>query len=103
MTVVFFFNDPATTEINTYCHTLSLPDSLPICQRVEAGAALLTLETTRTEAQAQAAQAQARRQREALAELQAGPRSEDIAQARANLNAAQAQADRKSTRLNSSH
>src|SRR3546814_7064540 len=42
-------------------------------QRVEAGAALLTLETTRTEAQAQAAQAQARRQREALAELQAGP------------------------------
>src|SRR3546814_2914697 len=40
-------------------------------QRVEAGAALLTLETTRTEAQAQAAQAQARRLREALAELQA--------------------------------
>ena len=61
-------------------------------QRVEAGATLLTLETTRTEAQVQAAQAQARRQREALAELQAGPRSEDIAQARANLGAAQAQA-----------
>src|SRR3546814_12401854 len=61
-------------------------------QRVEAGAALLTLETTRTEAQAQAAQAQARRQREALAELQAGPRSEDIAQESANLNAAQAKA-----------
>ena len=61
-------------------------------QRVEAGATLLTLETTRTEAQVQAAQAQARRQREALAELQAGPRSEDIAQARANLSAAQAQA-----------
>ena len=61
-------------------------------QRVEAGATLLTLETTRTEAQAQAAQAQAQRQRGALAELQAGPRSEDVAQARANLNAAQAQA-----------
>src|SRR3546814_11101295 len=26
----FFFNDPPTTEINTYCHTLSLPDALPI-------------------------------------------------------------------------
>src|SRR5690606_18655044 len=61
-------------------------------QRVEAGATLLTLETTRTEAQAQAAQAQAQRQRDALAELQAGPRDEDIAQARASLAAAQAQA-----------
>lgn len=61
-------------------------------QRVEAGAKLLTLERTRTEAQAQAAQAQAQRQREALAELQAGPRSEDIARARASLDAAQAQA-----------
>src|SRR3546814_14875887 len=27
----FFFNDPATTEIYTYCHTLSLHDALPIC------------------------------------------------------------------------
>src|SRR5690606_18558252 len=61
-------------------------------QRVEAGVKLLTLERTRNEAQAQAARAQAQRQREALAELQAGPRSEDIAQARANLGAAQAQA-----------
>src|SRR3546814_10987342 len=26
----FFFNDPATTEIYTYCHTLSLHDALPI-------------------------------------------------------------------------
>lgn len=61
-------------------------------QRVEAGAKLLTLERTRTGAQAQAALAEVQRQREVLAELQAGPRSEDIAQARANLNAAQAQA-----------
>src|SRR3712207_7344335 len=29
MSVVFFFNDPATTEI----YTLSLHDALPICQR----------------------------------------------------------------------
>src|SRR3546814_12044536 len=26
----FFFNDPATTEIYTYSHTLPLPDALPI-------------------------------------------------------------------------
>jgi HlyD family secretion protein len=61
-------------------------------QRVEAGARLLTLERTRTGAQAQVALAEAQRQRELLAELQAGPRSEDIARARANRNAAQAQA-----------
>src|SRR3546814_11606484 len=30
MCVIFFFNDPATTEIYTYGHTLSLPDALPI-------------------------------------------------------------------------
>src|SRR3546814_2665409 len=28
--VCFFFNDPATTEIYTYGHTLSLHDALPI-------------------------------------------------------------------------
>src|SRR6056297_1048521 len=28
--VFFFFNDPATTEIYTYWHTLSLHDALPI-------------------------------------------------------------------------
>src|SRR3546814_14034078 len=29
----FFVNDTATTEIYTYCHTLSLHDALPICFR----------------------------------------------------------------------
>src|SRR3546814_17621744 len=29
--VVFFFKDPATTEIYAYGHTLSLHDALPIC------------------------------------------------------------------------
>src|SRR3546814_12572949 len=33
----FFFNDPATTEIYTYGHTLSLHDALPI-YRVRRGA-----------------------------------------------------------------
>ncbi len=61
-------------------------------QRVEAGAPLLQLELTRTQSQLAAAQAQAQQSRAALAELQAGPRSEAIAQARASLAAAQAQA-----------
>src|SRR3546814_14552575 len=30
ITLFFFFNDTATTEIYTYCHTLSLHDALPI-------------------------------------------------------------------------
>src|SRR3546814_11192439 len=34
--VFFFFYDPATTEIYTYLHTLSLPDALPICTVAEA-------------------------------------------------------------------
>src|SRR3546814_13293483 len=29
--VIFFFSAPATTEIYTYCHTLSLHGALPIC------------------------------------------------------------------------
>src|SRR3546814_14111409 len=29
--VIFYFNDTATTEINTYVQTLSLHDALPIC------------------------------------------------------------------------
>jgi HlyD family secretion protein len=61
-------------------------------QRVKAGAALLQLEATRTQSQFAAARAQAQQSDAALAELKAGPRSEQIAQARANLSAAQAQA-----------
>src|SRR3546814_15830532 len=30
----FFFNGPAATEIYPYCHTLSLPDALPIFRGV---------------------------------------------------------------------
>lgn len=61
-------------------------------QQVVAGASLMQLELTRTQSQLAAVQAQAQQSREALSELEAGPRSEDIAQARANLSAAQAQA-----------
>ena len=61
-------------------------------QQVAAGASLMQLEPTRTRSQLDAVQAQARQSREALIELEAGPRSEEIAQARANLSATQAQA-----------
>lgn len=61
-------------------------------ERVAAGQSLLRLDTTRVAATTRAAQAQAQRQVAALAELEAGPRSERIAQARAQLAAAQAQA-----------
>lgn len=61
-------------------------------QQVAAGASLLQLELVRTESQLAAVQAQAQQSREALSELEAGPRSEDIAQARANVAAAQARA-----------
>jgi HlyD family secretion protein len=61
-------------------------------ERVAAGQSLLRLEATRTEAATTAAQAEAQRQSEVLAELEAGPRSEAIAKARAQLAAVQAQA-----------
>jgi HlyD family secretion protein len=60
-------------------------------ERVHAGQTLLQLDEAQTRAGLLAAEAQAQQQREALAELVNGPRAEDIAQARANLAAAQAQ------------
>lgn len=61
-------------------------------QRVAAGARLLQLEPIRAEAELQALRARAQQAGEALAELRAGPRTEQLAQARANLAALQAQA-----------
>ncbi len=60
--------------------------------RVKAGAIIMTLERTRIAAQTGVAQAQAQQQRDALAELEAGTRVEQIAQARAELARTQAQA-----------
>ena len=57
---------------------------------VKAGATLLTLERTRIAAQTDVALAQAQQQRESLAELEAGSRDEQIAQARAQLVGANA-------------
>lgn len=59
-------------------------------EHVAAGQSLLQLELTHTQSQLAAVQAQTQQQREALAELKAGPRSEDIAQARAKLSATEA-------------
>lgn len=61
-------------------------------QQVAAGTRLLQLEVTRTRSQLQGLQAQASQREQALQELVAGPRTEQIAQAQAQLAAAQAQA-----------
>lgn len=61
-------------------------------ERVIAGQELLRLEATRTQSTTTAVQAEAQRQREVLSELEAGPRSEAIARARAQLAAAEASA-----------
>lgn len=61
-------------------------------QRVVPGQPVLQLEQTATGSTARALQAQAAGQRSALDELEAGPRAEEIARARAGVAAAQAQA-----------
>ena len=61
-------------------------------QRVKAGEQLLRLEPTRTQSLLAADQAQLRQGSAALAELRAGPRAEDIGQARAAAQSAEAQA-----------
>jgi HlyD family secretion protein len=60
-------------------------------QRVKPGQSLVRLELDRTRSATEAARASALRNRATLQELEAGPRSEDIAAARAELVAAQAQ------------
>ena len=60
--------------------------------RVKVGTVLITLERTRIAAQTDATLAQAQQQRESLAELEAGTRGEQVAQAQAQLAGAQAQA-----------
>src|SRR3546814_12860952 len=51
-----FFNDTATTEIYTYCHTLSLHDALPIYQRDLGGGEIAGERQSRLLAEAVAAQ-----------------------------------------------
>jgi HlyD family secretion protein len=61
-------------------------------ERVKAGQPILRLELTRTAASTKSMREQAAAQRASLEEMEAGPRSQTIAQARAELAAAQAQA-----------
>lgn len=61
-------------------------------ETVAAGQRVMQLEPVRSGARLEALQAQARQAGEALAELEAGPRSEEIESARARLEAAKAQA-----------
>jgi HlyD family secretion protein len=61
-------------------------------QRVKTGQVIARLEADRTRSTTAASRAQAEAQRATLAELEAGPRKEQIAQARAQLAAAQAEA-----------
>ncbi|HEY6940735.1 MAG TPA: hemolysin secretion protein D, partial [Dokdonella sp.] len=61
-------------------------------EQVAAGQPLLELDPAHTKALLAAAEAAAQRARDALAELKAGPRAEEIAQARANLAASEAEA-----------
>src|SRR3546814_14237297 len=43
-----FFNATATTEIYTYCHTLSLHDALPICGKWRSGGVMVAGDYNRT-------------------------------------------------------
>src|SRR3546814_20449206 len=43
----FFFNEPATTELYTYLHTLSLHDALPILPVTPITEAMLTMRPRR--------------------------------------------------------
>src|SRR3712207_8201740 len=87
MQCLFFFNDTATTEI----YTLSLHDALPICG-VEAGRAVAELEA------ASIRQGDVHPGEHRTTSSPGGPRARA-----AQVVLAQASADRKSTRLNSSH
>src|SRR3546814_11316705 len=95
--VYFFFNDQAHTEIYTYCHTLSLNDALPISRLISDSGARLVYGRSATTTPATPAMSDSRyesewarqRHRVEYSVIQCGMPS--------------ASADRKSTRLNSSH
>src|SRR3546814_20749043 len=128
--MVLFFKDKVTTEIDTYCHTLSHLDDLPICRAVgrgsvagvRGGARALGRDALppRAEPPDTVAGRRARRPGDrhavgpAVARLpglpRAGPRREPgvrVARRGADRAAvdlpARTRPDRKSTRLNSSH
>src|SRR3546814_13776477 len=103
--VCFFFNGTGTTEIYTYCHTLSLPAALPISGGAARGGAS---DLGRVDDLGESAGAQQR----AIGRRRAGGAGagEVDAERQHRVGAgvdlfvgAEIRADRKSTRLNSSH
>src|SRR3546814_5588535 len=67
----FFFNDTATPEIYTYCHTLSLHDALPIFERgLRAGRAVGRADDRRCDLR------QPQRRRQLPAEIETGERGQ---------------------------
>src|SRR3546814_2636657 len=106
-----FFNDPATTEIYTYCHTLSLHDALPIRARAAADGGGRAAEV-RVGQPARGPRRDAVVPQPSEGRIARHPRSAVLARAvdrTRRLRRGPAQgleapgSDRKSTRLNSSH
>src|SRR3546814_19350130 len=91
----FFFNDTATTEIYTYCHTLSLHDALPIYV-VDASEAASIITSFKLQTGIPLTRAEA-----AATPTPRAPAAS--ARRAAQIESAAAPRDRKSTRLNSSH
>src|SRR3546814_14913141 len=69
LSLLFFFKETATTEIDTYGHTLSLPDALPIG---------LALDVGRLDPRAEAEQGDARLDRFGVAGCTEGTGLEDV-------------------------
>src|SRR3546814_13197505 len=93
----FFFKDTATAEIYTYCHPLSLHAALPICddgERIAAAGRRVVVERSQVAVAAAAADG------EAVGGARAGAAEHQV---RAIAAVDDGGADRKSTRLNSSH
>src|SRR3546814_17735386 len=99
--MLFFFNDTATTEIYTYCHTLSLHDALPI---YELGVLLFDRDRrgTRLTAAGTVCLQDTRRLFTVLEQARENAKAV-AAGSRGSLRIAVSDGDRKSTRLNSSH
>src|SRR3546814_15318946 len=97
----FFFNDTATTDIDTYCHTLPLHDALPISDALDLDEGVFTWKDPRRIAASLKASAERSRRRKG------SPLQSAMSMLTFYINRAGRDLDdgqgRKSTRLNSSH
>src|SRR3546814_11383740 len=97
--VVFVFNDPATTEIYPYCHTLSLHDAVPISST----ASRPPISNCDRPEGASPKRAAARSKIACVASAVSGVFSDGFHTTLLPHTSASAALGRKSTRLNSSH